>query len=106
VLEGSRELDALAGALATHHKEEDWRAWLDAAAVVIERLKDDEDDVKQDLDEVVSIKEEKGDADLLAAGWKQVEGGKWEQPRTGFHRDRDTALKILNDDPTVVEYFD
>jgi hypothetical protein len=44
VVEGRRELDALAGALATHHKEEDWRVWLDAATAVIEHLADDDEE--------------------------------------------------------------
>lgn len=52
-------------------------------------------------DEVTFDEGEEGTADLLMAGWKQVEGGMWEQPKTGFKYDQELALKALNDDPSV-----
>lgn len=63
-------------------------------------------ELKRRRDEVTFDKEEEGTTDLLMAGWKQVEGGKWEQPKTGFKYDQELALKVLNDDPSVGEYFD
>ncbi len=38
-------------------------------------------------------------------GWKE-EDGMWRQPGTGFKYERRLALEILNDDPSVGEYFD
>lgn len=63
-------------------------------------------ELKRRRDEVALDTEKEGTAALLMAGWKQVEGGKWEQPKTGFKYEQDIALKVLNDDPSVGEYFD
>jgi putative DNA primase/helicase len=57
-------------------------------------------ELKRRRDEV-TFDEEDGTVDLLMAGWKQVEGGKWEQPVTRFKYDRELAFKVLKGDPSV-----
>jgi len=37
VTEGRQDLNALAGALAAHYGEKDWKMWLEAAVAVVDR---------------------------------------------------------------------